>query len=98
MYINDCVKESNFTKINIITIMSIKSIISSSLYDLFSGYLNASVSDFSTGCVRMWEDVQRVVQDGPPSENIVRIIIDKYMNVERAFIHPEGLPGRSYFK
>ncbi len=78
--------------------MSIKSIISSSFYGLFSGYLNASVSDFSTGCVRMWEDVQRMVQDGPPSENIVRIIIDKYMNVERAFIHPEGLPGRSYFK
>ncbi len=64
----------------------------------FPDYLNASVSDFSAGCVILWEDVQRVVQDGSPSENIVRIIIDKYMNVERAFIHPEGLPGRPYFK
>ncbi len=62
------------------------------------GYLNASVSAFSASCVRLWEEVQRVTQDGSPSENTVRIIIDKYMNIERAFIRPEGLPGRPYFK
>lgn len=28
----------------------------------------------------------------------VRIINDKMMNVERAFIRPEGLPGRPYYK
>ena len=28
----------------------------------------------------------------------VRIINDKMMNVERAFIRPEGLSGRPYFK
>ena len=30
--------------------------------------------------------------------NVVRIINDKLMNIERAFIHDEGLPGRPYFK
>lgn len=28
----------------------------------------------------------------------VNIIIDKMMNVERAFIHPDGLSGRPYYK
>ena len=31
-------------------------------------------------------------------ENVVRYINNKLMNVERAFIHDEGLPGRPYFK
>ena len=28
----------------------------------------------------------------------LRVMNDKLMNVERAFIHPEGLPGRPYYK
>ena len=31
-------------------------------------------------------------------ENVVRIINNQLMNIERAFIHDDGLPGRSYFK
>ena len=32
------------------------------------------------------------------SLNIIRILNNKLMNIERAFILPEGLPGRPYFK
>ena len=69
-------------------------------YKRFTGidYLNGSVTEFSAGCVGLWEEVQKLSQQGSLSENTVRIINDKYMNIERAFIHPEGLPGRSYFK
>ncbi len=53
---------------------------------------------FVDSCTNLWKEVQRVTQDGPPPENTVRIITDKYMNLERAFIHSAGLPGRPYFK
>ena len=28
----------------------------------------------------------------------IRIVNEKLMNIERAFIHPEGLPGRPYLR
>lgn len=30
--------------------------------------------------------------------NLVRLVNDKLMNIERAFILPQGLPGRPYIK
>ena len=56
------------------------------------------MSDFSAGCVGLWEEVQRISEGTELTENTVRIINDKFMNMERAFIHPEGLPGRPYYK
>ena len=32
------------------------------------------------------------------SLNIIRMLNKKLINIERAFILPEGLPGRPYFK
>ena len=70
-------------------------------FSLCPDYLRDAVSDFSEACVSMWDEIQHVLQhheDISQDENTVRILNNKLMNVERAFIHPEGLPGRSYFK
>jgi hypothetical protein len=58
------------------------------------------VDEFTTACVDFYATIQKVVAavDVYSNENVVRIINDKLMNIERAFIHDDGLPGRSYFK
>ena len=63
-------------------------------------YLKGAVDDFTEACVDFHATTQKVVAktDVYSNENVVRIINDKLMNIERAFIHDEGLPGRPYFK
>ena len=63
-------------------------------------YLKGAVDEFTEACVDFHATIQKVVAkvDVYSNENVVRIINDKLMNIERAFIHDDGLPGRSYFK
>ena len=58
------------------------------------------MDEFTDACVDFYATIQKVVTkaDMYSNENVVRIINDKLMNIERAFIHDDGLPGRSYFK
>ena len=58
------------------------------------------MDEFTDACVDFHATIEKVVAkvDVYSNENVVRIINDKLMNIERAFIHDDGLPGRSYFK
>ena len=45
----------------------------------------------------LWEELQKM--SGDPSDlSRVRRLNDQLMQLERAFIVPEGLPGRPYYK
>ena len=59
-----------------------------------------SVSELDAAIHHFQEDVKKVSASANISDwlNVIRIINDKLMNMERAFIHPEGLPGRVYTK
>ena len=62
-------------------------------------YLSSSVDKFSQASLALWAEIQQAIATNlTMSENIVRIINNKLMNIERAFIHPTGLPGRPMFK
>lgn len=62
-------------------------------------YLQGAVGNFTQACVQLWWDIQAAeAAHLTQSENVVRVINNKLMNLERAFIHDEGLPGRPYFK
>ena len=65
-------------------------------------YLKSAVDEFTEACVDFHATIQKVVPKVDMSiysnKNVVRIINDKLMNIERAFIDDDGLPGRSYFK
>ena len=58
------------------------------------------MNDFSTASVNLYTKLQNIVSqtDVYSNENVVRIVNDKLMNIERAFIQGSGLPGRPYFK
>ena len=58
------------------------------------------MDEFSAASVNFYTELQNIVSqtDVYSNENVVRIINDKLMNIERAFIHGSGLPGRPYFK
>lgn len=62
-------------------------------------YLSSSVDEFTQASLTLWADIQQAIATNlTMSENIVRIINNKLMNIERAFIHPTGLPGRPLIK
>ena len=58
--------------------------------------------NFSEACSDFEMEMMNVTNSADEEQqlNIIRILNDKLMNVERAFIHPEDLPGpgRSFFK
>ena len=58
----------------------------------------ASISELEDAALQFKEAVKNVssLTNASKSQqlNVIRIINDKLMNMERAFIHPEGLPGR----
>ena len=58
------------------------------------------VHDFSSACSKFNEDVDMIRNDENVSQKLttVRLVMDKVMNIERAFILPEGLPGRPFYK
>ena len=63
-------------------------------------YMMESVLEFSSECeefeMRLAE--LRLSPEISQKLNLIRIANDQLMSLERAFIHPEGLPGRPYFK
>ncbi|CAI8052637.1 N-acetylated-alpha-linked acidic dipeptidase 2 [Geodia barretti] len=60
-------------------------------------YLNSSIREFTMSAECLWEELQKV--SGDPSDlSRVRRLNDQLMQLERAFIVPEGLPGRPYYK
>ena len=67
---------------------------------LFSAYLEKAIDDFTEASIDLYNNIQLAKSkiDVKGDENIVRIINNQLMNIERAFLHDEGLPGRSYFK
>ena len=58
------------------------------------------MDEFTEACVDFHATIRKAVAqvDVYSNENVVKIINDKLMNIERAFIHNDGLPGQSYFK
>ena len=65
-----------------------------------SAYLEKAISDFTAASINLYNTIQEVKGqiDVRSNENVVRIINNQLMNIERAFIHDDGLPGRPYFK
>ena len=65
----------------------------------YADYLKEAVDDFTSGSLHLWADIQQAHKlNLSENENVVRIVNAKLINIERAFIHDEGLPGRPYFK
>ena len=66
----------------------------------FSAYLEKAIDDFTEASINLYNSIQLAKNrtDVKGDENTVRIINNQLMNIERAFVHDEGLPGRSYFK
>ena len=66
----------------------------------YSAYLEEAISDFTAASISLYDSIQDIKSktDVRSNENVVRIINNQLMNIERAFIHDDGLPGRSYFK
>jgi hypothetical protein len=73
---------------------------SSSMVYHFPAYLEKAINDFTETSIDLYNNIQLAKNrtDVKGDENIVRIINNQLMNIERAFVHDEGLPGRSYFK
>ena len=60
-------------------------------------YLNSSIREFNSSAERLWLELKEA--SGDPSDlSLVRRLNDALMQLERAFIVPEGLPGRPYYK
>ena len=71
----------------------------SSLFLWYTDYLQAAVSEFSEANISLQSEIERISTDTKYSnENVVRIINNKLMNIERAFIRDEGLPGEPFYK
>ena len=62
----------------------------------------SQIHGFSSACAKFNEDVYTIRNHEDPLQKLttrlVRLVMDKVMNMERAFILPEGLPGRPLFK
>ena len=60
-------------------------------------YLNSSISEFTTSAEGLWAELQKAADD-PSDLNLLRRLNYQLMQLERAFIVPEGLPGRPFYK
>jgi len=64
-----------------------------------TGYLEGALQCFTEASIALSNEIPVAIATNHTStENVARIINDKLMSIERAFIHDEGLPGRPYFK
>ncbi|KAL5481832.1 hypothetical protein EMCRGX_G022084 [Ephydatia muelleri] len=59
-------------------------------------YIADELEQFVTASVTFWNQLQTAASNTSISERALRILNNKLMNLERAFIIPEGLPGRQY--
>ena len=69
-------------------------------FSLLQAETMSQIHDFSSACAKFNEDVNTIRNDEDLFQKLttVRLVMDKVMNMERAFILPEGLPGRPLFK
>ena len=59
-------------------------------------YIADELEQFVTASVTFWNQLQTAASNTSISERALRILNNKLMNLERAFIIPEGLPGRQF--
>ena len=64
---------------------------------LLLDHLKGSIEKFTTSAERLWLELQKV-SDDPSDLSHVRRLNYQLMQLERAFIVPEGLPGRPFYK
>ena len=69
----------------------------SSLISLSVDYLNSSIEEFTTSAEGLWEELQKASRD-PSDPSLVLRLNYQLMQLERAFIVPQGLPGRPFYK
>ena len=60
-------------------------------------YLQSSIKKFTASADQLWVELQKASSD-PSDLNHLRRLNYQLMQLERAFITPEGLPGRPYYK
>jgi N-acetylated-alpha-linked acidic dipeptidase len=60
-------------------------------------YLQSSIKEFTASADQLWVELQKASSD-PSDLNRLRRLNYQLMQLERAFITPEGLPGRPYYK
>ena len=60
-------------------------------------YLQSSIKEFAASADQLWAELQKASSD-PSDLNHLRMVNYQLMQLERAFIVPEGLPGRPYYK
>ena len=67
---------------------------------IYLAYLEEAIIEFTDTSIILYNNIQEVKRkiDIKSDENVVRIINNQLMNIERAFIHDEGLPGRPFLK
>lgn len=61
-------------------------------------YIAEELDQFVTASIALWNELQNASSNSSISEQALRILNNKLMNLERAFIIPEGLPGRQFIK
>lgn len=61
-------------------------------------YISEELNQFVTASIALWNQLNYASSNSSTSEKALRILNTKLMNLERAFIIPEGLPGRPFIK
>ena len=59
-------------------------------------YIADELNQFVAASITFWNQLQTAASNTSISERALRILNNKLMNLERAFIIPEGLPGRQF--
>ena len=59
-------------------------------------YITDELNQFVAASITFWNQLQTAASNTSISERALRILNNKLMNLERAFIIPEGLPGRQF--
>lgn len=59
-------------------------------------YITDELNQFVAASITFWNQLQTAASNTSISERVLRILNNKLMNLERAFIIPEGLPGRQF--
>ena len=67
---------------------------------IITGEMMDEIHAFNSACANFTTLLNTIRSDEVLSQkfNIIRLVMDKFMNLERAFILPEGLPKRPFYK
>ena len=61
-------------------------------------YIAEELDQFVMTSIALWNQLKNASANSSISEQALRILNNKLMNLERAFIIPEGLPGCQFIK